>query len=91
MIAPNMATMLSVITTDVPLTSRACDAVLRAACATSFNRVSIDSDTSTNDTVVLLASGAAGGAPDRCRFARLRRGRRSGDHRVHRTRPHARA
>ncbi len=61
MIAPNMATMLSVITTDVPLTSRACDAVLRAACATSFNRLSIDSDTSTNDTVVLLASGAAGG------------------------------
>ncbi len=63
MIAPNMATMLSVITTDAPLTSDACDSVLRAACATTFNRVTVDSDTSTNDTLALFASGAAGG-PD---------------------------
>ncbi len=61
MIAPNMATMLAVVTTDAPLNSEACDAALRAACESSFNRVSIDSDTSTNDTVVLMASGAGGG------------------------------
>lgn len=61
MIAPNMATMLSVLTTDAPLTPEACDAALRAACDTTFNRVTVDSDTSTNDTLILLASGAAGG------------------------------
>ncbi len=63
MIAPNMATMLGVLTTDAPLTSAACDTALKTAVATTFNRVSVDSDTSTNDTVVLMASGAAGG-PD---------------------------
>jgi glutamate N-acetyltransferase/amino-acid N-acetyltransferase len=63
MIAPNMATMLGVITTDAPLTSEACDAALRAATDLTFNRVTVDSDTSTNDTVVLMASGARGGAP----------------------------
>jgi glutamate N-acetyltransferase/amino-acid N-acetyltransferase len=61
MIAPDMATMLGVITTDAPLTSEACGAVLRASVSTTFNRVTVDSDTSTNDTVVLMASGAAGG------------------------------
>jgi glutamate N-acetyltransferase/amino-acid N-acetyltransferase len=61
MIKPNMATMLAVVTTDAPLTSAACDAVLRAACASTFNRVTVDGDTSTNDTLVLMASGAAGG------------------------------
>jgi glutamate N-acetyltransferase/amino-acid N-acetyltransferase len=61
MIAPNMATMLGVLTADAPLTSEACDAVLRAAVAKTFNRVTVDSDTSTNDMVVLLASGDAGG------------------------------
>ncbi|MDR3685579.1 MAG: bifunctional glutamate N-acetyltransferase/amino-acid acetyltransferase ArgJ [Coriobacteriia bacterium] len=63
MIQPNMATMLSVITTDAPLDSGACDAALRAAVTATFNRVTVDSDTSTNDTCVLLASGAAGGEP----------------------------
>lgn len=63
MIAPNMATMLSVVTTDAPLTSEACDRALRDACATTFNRVTVDGDTSTNDTLVLMASGAAGGEP----------------------------
>jgi glutamate N-acetyltransferase/amino-acid N-acetyltransferase len=62
MIAPNMATMLAVVTTDAPLTSAACDAALRLACATTFNRITVDSDTSTNDTLVLMASGAAGGS-----------------------------
>ena len=61
MIAPNMATMLAVITTDAPLTSGACDAALRHAVAFTFNRVTVDMDTSTNDMCVLLASGAAGG------------------------------
>ena len=61
MIAPNMATMLAVITTDAPLTSAACDAALRSAVGTTFNRVTVDTDTSTNDMAVLMASGAAGG------------------------------
>jgi glutamate N-acetyltransferase/amino-acid N-acetyltransferase len=63
MIAPNMATMLAVITTDAPLTSAACDAALRAAVGTTFNRITVDTDTSTNDMVVMMASGAAGGPP----------------------------
>ena len=74
MIKPNMATMLSVITTDAPLTSAACDAALRAAVDTTFNCVTVDSDTSTNDMVVLLASGAAGGAsvgPESPEFAAI--------------------
>jgi glutamate N-acetyltransferase/amino-acid N-acetyltransferase len=61
MIAPNMATMLGVITTDAPLTPEACDAALRQAADKTFNRITVDSDTSTNDMVALLASGEAGG------------------------------
>ncbi|MDO8916188.1 MAG: bifunctional glutamate N-acetyltransferase/amino-acid acetyltransferase ArgJ [Coriobacteriia bacterium] len=63
MIQPNMATMLAFVTTDAPLTPEACDAVLRAAVDRTFNRISIDSDTSTNDMCLLMASGAAGGEP----------------------------
>jgi glutamate N-acetyltransferase / amino-acid N-acetyltransferase len=63
MIQPNMATMLAFVTTDAPLTSAACDAVLRDAVARTFNRITVDSDTSTNDMCLLLASGAAGGEP----------------------------
>jgi glutamate N-acetyltransferase/amino-acid N-acetyltransferase len=63
MIQPNMATMLAVITTDAPLSSSACDRALRDAVAVTFNRVTVDSDTSTNDTCVLIASGEAGGEP----------------------------
>jgi len=63
MIQPNMATMLAFVTTDAPLTSEACDAVLRGATARTFNRITVDSDTSTNDMCLLLASGAAGGEP----------------------------
>ena len=62
MIRPDMATMLAFITTDAPLSARACDTALRGAVATSFNRVTIDGDTSTNDMVLLMASRAAGGA-----------------------------
>jgi glutamate N-acetyltransferase/amino-acid N-acetyltransferase len=62
MIQPNMATMLAFITTDAPLSTGACDALLRSAVARSFNRITVDSDTSTNDTCILMASGAEGGA-----------------------------
>jgi glutamate N-acetyltransferase/amino-acid N-acetyltransferase len=61
MIKPNMATMLAFVTTDAPLDAPSCDAILRAAVATTFNRVTVDSDTSTNDCCILMASGAAGG------------------------------
>lgn len=61
MIQPNMATMLGFITTDAPMSSAACDAILRSAVAKSFNRITVDSDTSTNDTCILMASGAEGG------------------------------
>ena len=61
MIRPDMATMLGVITTDAPLDPAACDAALRSAVARTFNRVTVDGDTSTNDTLVLLAGGAEGG------------------------------
>lgn len=63
MISPNMATMLAVITTDAPVSSAALDAALHAAANASFNRVTVDGDTSTNDSCFLLASGAAGGEP----------------------------
>jgi glutamate N-acetyltransferase/amino-acid N-acetyltransferase len=61
MIQPNMATMLAFVTTDAPLTVAACAAALRAAAARTFNRITVDSDTSTNDMCLLMASGAAGG------------------------------
>ena len=57
MIAPNMATMLSVILTDAPLSTAASQQVLSEAVNLSFNRVSVDGHTSTNDTVLLLSSG----------------------------------
>jgi glutamate N-acetyltransferase/amino-acid N-acetyltransferase len=63
MIQPNMATMLAFVTTDAPLTSEACSTLLRDATARTFNRITVDSDTSTNDMCLLMASGAAGGAP----------------------------
>ena len=62
MIMPNMATMLGFVTTDAPLTSDACEAALRGSVDATFNRITVDSDTSTNDMVLLMASGAAGGA-----------------------------
>ncbi len=63
MIQPNMATMLAVVTTDAPLTPEACDAALRSAVRCTFNRITVDSDTSTNDMCLLMAGGAAGGEP----------------------------
>ena len=60
MIMPNMATMISVLTTDYPLTPVAARAALVQAANASFNKVTVDGDTSTNDTCILLARPAAG-------------------------------
>lgn len=57
MIAPNMATMLAVIMTDAPLDPATAQQVLRRVADVSFNRVSVDGHTSTNDTLLLLSSG----------------------------------
>lgn len=63
MIHPNMATMLSVIVTDAVIEPKLLKTALTRAVNLSFNRVTVDGDTSTNDTVVILASGRAGHAP----------------------------
>ncbi len=63
MIQPDMATMLAFLTTDAPLSPAACDRALRSAVGLTFNRITVDGDTSTNDTAALMASGAAAGAP----------------------------
>jgi glutamate N-acetyltransferase/amino-acid N-acetyltransferase len=60
MIAPSMATMLIFFTTDAAIGPAALHEALAIANSRSFNRISVDSDTSTSDTVYLLASGAAG-------------------------------
>lgn len=60
MIHPNMATMMGFITTDAVLDAGACAEVLRRVVDKSFNMVSVDGDTSTNDMVILLANGASG-------------------------------
>ena len=57
MIAPNMATMLSVVLTDAPLSAESAKDILATAANLSFNRVSVDGHTSTNDTLLLLSSG----------------------------------
>jgi len=68
MLAPAMATMLSVITTDAELTAEELDAVLRKATSVTFDRLDTDGCMSTNDTVLLLSSGAAGVRPDLAEF-----------------------
>ncbi|VGO20041.1 bifunctional glutamate N-acetyltransferase/amino-acid acetyltransferase ArgJ [Pontiella sulfatireligans] len=60
MIEPNMATMLSYITTDAAVERHAFQNALKKAVDASFNRISIDGDQSTNDTVLALANGASG-------------------------------
>ena len=60
MIDPNMATMLCVITTDAAFSKAELGRMLKSAVERSFNRITIDGDMSTNDTVILLASGVAG-------------------------------
>jgi len=60
MIAPDMATMLSFVLTDLSVAPDVLQASLCEACAQSFNRVTIDGDTSTNDTLIVMADGSAG-------------------------------
>ena len=68
MIMPNMATMISVITTDAPVLPDALHDALLAAVQNSFNKIPVDSATSTNDSCFVLASGAA--APGKAPFER---------------------
>ena len=63
MLAPSLATMLCVLTTDAAADPGALDQALRHAAARTFDRLDIDGSCSTNDTVLLLASGASGIAP----------------------------
>jgi glutamate N-acetyltransferase / amino-acid N-acetyltransferase len=63
MIGPNMATMLGVLLTDAPLDVATAQSLLGEAADRSFNCISVDGHMSTNDTVLLLANGAAGGQP----------------------------
>jgi glutamate N-acetyltransferase/amino-acid N-acetyltransferase len=63
MIRPNMATMLGFIATDAVLAPALASALVREAADASFNRITIDGDTSTNDSLVLIATGQAGHAP----------------------------
>ncbi|WP_055587331.1 bifunctional glutamate N-acetyltransferase/amino-acid acetyltransferase ArgJ [Peterkaempfera griseoplana] len=69
MLAPGLATMLVVLTTDAAVDSAGLDAALRAATRTTFDRIDSDGCMSTNDTVLLLASGASGVTPGPEEFA----------------------
>ncbi|MGW1406882.1 bifunctional glutamate N-acetyltransferase/amino-acid acetyltransferase ArgJ [Streptomyces sp. NPDC002403] len=69
MLAPGLATMLVVLTTDADVDAAGLDSALRAATRTTFDRVDSDGCMSTNDTVLLLASGASGITPDQAEFA----------------------
>ena len=71
MLAPALATMLVVLTTDADLPADRLDQALRAAVRTTFDRLDTDGCMSTNDTVLLLASGATGITPDSGEFTRL--------------------
>ena len=68
MLAPALATMLVVVTTDAQVDSAGLDSALRAATAVTFDRLDSDGCQSTNDTVVLLSSGATGMTPDPIEF-----------------------
>jgi glutamate N-acetyltransferase/amino-acid N-acetyltransferase len=68
MIHPDMATMLSFIVTDADVAHAELDGALRYAVHRSFNSISVDGDTSTNDMVVVLANGASGVRPDSTQF-----------------------
>jgi len=63
MIHPNMATMFAFLATDARVEPALLKTVLQSAVRDSFNSISVDGDTSTNDTVILLANGQAGNAP----------------------------
>jgi len=68
MLAPALATMLAVLTTDANLPAKLLDTALREAVRTTFERLDTDGCMSTNDTVLLLASGASGSTPDPAEF-----------------------
>jgi len=69
MLAPALATMLVVLTTDADVDPATCDAALRAATRVTFDRLDGDGCQSTNDTVLLMASGASGVTPEPAAFA----------------------
>jgi len=71
MLAPALATMLAVLTTDAAVPAGQLHAVLRTAVSSTFDRLDTDGCMSTNDTVLLLASGASGTEPDQAEFAAL--------------------
>ncbi|MFI1735522.1 bifunctional glutamate N-acetyltransferase/amino-acid acetyltransferase ArgJ [Streptomyces acidicola] len=74
MLAPGLATMLVVLTTDADVDAAGLDRALREATRVTFDRVDSDGCMSTNDTVLLLASGASGTAPEPAAFAEAVRG-----------------
>ncbi|MGH7935767.1 MAG: bifunctional glutamate N-acetyltransferase/amino-acid acetyltransferase ArgJ, partial [Chthoniobacterales bacterium] len=63
MIHPNMATMLAFVVTDAAVTPRVLDSALREVVARTFNSITVDGDSSTNDTLLVLANGASGAKP----------------------------
>ncbi|MBV9205692.1 MAG: bifunctional glutamate N-acetyltransferase/amino-acid acetyltransferase ArgJ [Actinobacteria bacterium] len=71
MLAPALATMLCVLTTDADLPAADLDAALRSATAVTFDRLDTDGCLSTNDTVLLMASGGAGVTPDKREFTEV--------------------
>jgi glutamate N-acetyltransferase/amino-acid N-acetyltransferase len=71
MIQPNMATTLGFVMTDVQLPAATLRGILKRAVETSYNRLSVDGDTSTNDTLLLLANGASGVRPEAGELARV--------------------
>ncbi|MEV5718369.1 bifunctional glutamate N-acetyltransferase/amino-acid acetyltransferase ArgJ [Amycolatopsis mediterranei] len=71
MLAPNLATMLSVLTTDAVVDREILDRALRAATHVTFDRLDVDGGTSTNDTVLVLASGASGVEPTEAELTEL--------------------
>lgn len=70
MIMPNMATMISVLTTDAPVPASLLHEALTEAVNKSFNKVTVDGDTSTNDTCVAFASGKAADGKDKAAFTK---------------------
>jgi glutamate N-acetyltransferase/amino-acid N-acetyltransferase len=71
MIQPNMATTLGFVMTDAELPAAALRVILKRAVEASYHRLSVDGDTSTNDTLVLLANGASGVRPEAKELARV--------------------
>lgn len=69
MISPSLATLLAVFTTDAVITAEQAQSVLTPVSDQTFNRLDVDGATSTNDTVLLMASGASGVEPDLEEFA----------------------